>query len=141
MAPTILATVFVLFFVTCSHGQDLASYENSKILVSGQYELYWTYRPASSMLEMAVRVKTLGWFGLGISPDGQMSNSDVAIGWVTAGGTAMLRVSCIRCIVVLCMHAHEVRMRRFRRLANMVKAKMLAPFLCKLTLLDCRITK
>ena len=94
MAPTTLGTVAaLLLLLTCSHGQNLSDYENSKILVSGQYELYWTYRPASSMLEMAVRVKTLGWFGLGISPDGQMSNSDVAIGWVTAGGVAMLRVS------------------------------------------------
>ena len=93
MAPTTLGAVVALLLLACSQGQDLSRYENSKILVSGKYELYWTYRPASSMLEMAVRVKTLGWFGLGISPDGQMSNSDVVIGWVTAGGTAMLRVS------------------------------------------------
>ena len=94
-APTILGTGVALFLllVSCSHGQDLTSFEKSKFLVSGQYELYWTYKPASSTLEMAVRVKTLGWFGLGISPDGQMSNSDVVIGWVTAGSTAMLRVS------------------------------------------------
>ena len=49
----------------------------------------------SSMLEagckiIAVRVKTLEWFSLGMSPDGQMTNSGVATGWVTAGGTAML---------------------------------------------------
>ena len=105
MATTTLGTVAaLLLLVTCSHGQNLASYKNSKILVSGQYELFWTYRPASSMLEMAVRVKTLGWFGLGISPDGQMSNSDVVIGWVTAGGTAMLRVS-VHCTMYCCaMH-------------------------------------
>ena len=95
MAPTILSTGFalLLFLVSCSHGQDLASYEKSKVLVSGQYELYWTYKPNSSALEMAVRVKTLGWFGLGVSADGQMSNSDLVIGWVTVNGTAMLRVS------------------------------------------------
>ena len=95
MAPTVLSTgvALLLFLVSCSHGQDLASYEKSKVLVSGQYELYWTYKPNSSALEMAVRVKTLGWFGLGVSADGQMSNSDLVIGWVTAGGTAMLRVS------------------------------------------------
>ena len=95
MAATILSTgvALLLFLVSCSHGQDLNSYENSKVLVSGQYELYWTYKPVSSALEMAVRVKTLGWFGLGVSADGQMSNSDLVIGWVTAGGTAMLRVS------------------------------------------------
>ena len=42
---------------------------------------------------MAVRVNTLGWFGLGISLDGQMTNSDVVTGWVTAEGAAMLQVS------------------------------------------------
>ena len=95
MAPTVLGTsvALLLFLMSCSHGQDLDSYEKSKVLVSGQYELYWTYKPDSSTLEMAVRVKTLGWFGLGVSADGQMSNSDLVIGWVTAGGTAMLRVS------------------------------------------------
>ena len=95
MAPTVLSTgvALLLFLMSCSHGQDLASYENSKTLVSGQYELYWTYKPGSSALEMAVRVKTLGWFGLGVSADGQMSNSDLVIGWVTVGGTVMLRVS------------------------------------------------
>ena len=95
MAPTVLGTnvALLLFLVSCSHGQDLGSYEKSKVLVSGQYELYWTYKPDSSALEVAVRVKTLGWFGLGVSTDGQMSNSDLVIGWVTAGGTAMLRVS------------------------------------------------
>ena len=95
MAPTVLSTgvALLLFLVSCSQGQDLASYKKSKVLVSGQYELYWTYKPDSSALEMAVRVKTLGWFGLGVSSDGQMSNSDLVIGWVTAGGTAMLRVS------------------------------------------------
>ena len=95
MAPNFVSTgvALLLFLVSCSRGQDLASYEKSKVLVSGQYELYWTYKPDSSALEMAVRVKTLGWFGLGVSADGQMSNSDVVIGWVTAEGTAMLRVS------------------------------------------------
>ena len=93
MAPTALCVVLLLFLASHCQAQDLASYENSKILISGQYELYWTYRAADSRMDMAVRVKTLGWFGLGISLDGQMSNSDVVTGWVTAGGTAMLQVS------------------------------------------------
>jgi len=108
MAPTVPSTgvALLLFLVSCSRGQDLASYEKSKVLVSGQYELYWTYKPDSSALEMAVRVKTLGWFGLGVSADGQMSNSDLVIGWVTAGGTAMLRVSTLHnayCCVASCV--------------------------------------
>ena len=92
MAPTALCVALLLFLASHCQAQDLASYEKSKILISGQYELYWTYRAADSRMDMAVRVKTLGWFGLGISPDGQMSNSDVVTGWVTAGGMAMLQV-------------------------------------------------
>ena len=98
MAPTALCVVLLLLLASHCQAQDLASYENSKILINGQYELYWTYRAADSRMDMAVRVKTLGWFGLGISPDGQMSNSDVVTGWVTAGGMAMLQVSGLQMI-------------------------------------------
>ena len=60
MASTALCVALFLFLASYSCMQDLASYENSKILVSGQYELYWTYRAADSRMDMAVRVKTLG---------------------------------------------------------------------------------
>ena len=93
MAPTSLCAALFLTLVSYSNGQDPTSYDNSKILVSGQYELYWNYSADDSRVDMAVRVKTLGWFGLGISLDGQMTNSDVVTGWVTAGGMAMLQVS------------------------------------------------
>lgn len=29
-----------------------------------------------------MRVQTTGWIGFGISPNGQMRNSDVVIGWI-----------------------------------------------------------
>ena len=75
-----------------------ATYDNCKVLSSNNYELYWTYNEATAHLRMAVRVRTSGWLGLGISPDGGMKDSDIAIGWVEAGGTAVLNVRLCMCV-------------------------------------------
>lgn len=53
----------------------------------GLYELYWTFDNAAETISFAVRVQTTGWVGFGISPNGQMPNSDVVIGWVKDGNT------------------------------------------------------
>ena len=53
----------------------------------GLYELYWTFDNAAENISFAVRVQTTGWVGFGISPNGQMPNSDVVIGWVDNGQT------------------------------------------------------
>jgi hypothetical protein len=66
------------------------TYENCKVLSSNNYELYWTYVPANSEIRFAVRVRATGWVGLGISPNGGMKDSDMAIGWVNSGGMAVL---------------------------------------------------
>ena len=68
------------------------NYENCKVLSSDNYELYWTYVPANSEIRFAVRVRATGWVGLGISPNGGMKDSDMAIGWVNSGGMAVLNV-------------------------------------------------
>ena len=69
-----------------------ANYVNCKVLSNNNYELYWTYNEATADLRIAVRVRTSGWLGLGISPDGGMKDSDIAIGWVEANGRAVLNV-------------------------------------------------
>ena len=53
----------------------------------GLYELYWTFDNAAKTISFAVRVQTTGWVGFGLSPNGQMPNSDVVIGWVANGET------------------------------------------------------
>ena len=74
-----------------------ASYVNCKVLSNNNYELYWTYNDTSADLRIAARVRTSGWLGLGISPDGGMKDSDIAIGWVQAG-LAILNVrTCVQC--------------------------------------------
>ena len=69
-----------------------SNYENCKVLSSNNYELYWTYVPATSEIRFAARVRTTGWVGLGISPNGGMKDSDMAIGWIDGVGTAVLNV-------------------------------------------------
>ena len=59
----------------------------------GLYELYWTFDNVAETISFAVRVQTTGWIGFGISPNGQMPNSDVVVGWVTDDGRTMFHVS------------------------------------------------
>ena len=81
----------------CAH--DLSSYPFKITLNSaengGLYELYWNFDNAKETISFAVRVQTTGWVGLGLSPNGQMPNSDVVIGWVTDGGETVFHVSVI----------------------------------------------
>ena len=71
----------------------LARYQNFLVLTSNTYELYWNYTEGTSRLDIAVRVKTTGWVGLGVSEKGSMVNSDLAVGWVTDQGETVLQVS------------------------------------------------
>ena len=70
----------------------LARYPNFLELISNTYELYWNYTEGTSRLDIAVRVKTTGWVGLGVSEKGSMVNSDLAIGWVTDEGEPQIQV-------------------------------------------------
>ena len=70
----------------------LARYPNFLELISNTYELYWNYTEGTSRLDIAVRVKTTGWVGLGVSERGNMVNSDLAVGWVTDEGEPQIQV-------------------------------------------------
>ena len=48
----------------------------------GKYILYWNFDLDKETITFAVRVETMGWIGFGLSPNGQMPQSDVVIGWV-----------------------------------------------------------
>ena len=73
----------------------LARYPNFIVLTSKTYELYWKYTEGTSRLDIAVRVKTTGWVGLGVSERGNMVNSDLAVGWVTDQGETVLQVGLV----------------------------------------------
>ena len=70
----------------------LARYPNFLVLSSNTYELYWKYTAESSRLDMAVRARTTGWVGFGVSERGNMVNADIAVGWVTDQGEVRLTV-------------------------------------------------
>ncbi len=52
----------------------------------GMYQLFWNFDLDAETISFAVQVKTTGWVGFGLSPNGQMPGSDVVIGWVDGEG-------------------------------------------------------
>lgn len=59
-----------------------AHWEHS-VDMNEDYHLQWNIYGREITFE--VQARTLGYIGLGFSPDGQMPGSDVAIGWVSQG--------------------------------------------------------
>ena len=57
------------------------------MLHPNSYTLYWNPPTEDGEICFAVTVRTTGWVGLGFSPNGGMSNSDVVMGWVKDGQT------------------------------------------------------
>ena len=93
---TVLACA--LSFASCAH--DLSEDYLFKTTLNteedgGLYELHWTFDDEAKTISFAVRVQTTGWVGFGISPNGQMPNSDVVIGWVTEDGKTIFHVSLV----------------------------------------------
>ena len=63
-----------------------ANYANKLILTEPDtYIMYWNYTDSDILFE--VHVKTKGWVGFGLSPNGDMLNSDVIVAWVNADGS------------------------------------------------------
>ena len=84
----LLVAIPALLASTVNGTADLsAKYPFYRTLFDDQgqyYGLYWNYSIAAKTIHFAVNVSTEGWVGLGLSPNGQMPNSDVVIGWVDA---------------------------------------------------------
>lgn len=51
------------------------------------YHLSWRINDAEQHITFQVDVKTKGWIGFGLSPNGGMAGSDIVIGWVKDGKT------------------------------------------------------
>eukprot|EP00486_Rosalina_sp_Unknown_P006020 CAMPEP_0201567166 /NCGR_PEP_ID=MMETSP0190_2-20130828/7517_1 /ASSEMBLY_ACC=CAM_ASM_000263 /TAXON_ID=37353 /ORGANISM="Rosalina sp." /LENGTH=621 /DNA_ID=CAMNT_0047986831 /DNA_START=49 /DNA_END=1914 /DNA_ORIENTATION=- len=54
------------------------------------FRLYWTDLE-NDIIEFGMEASATGWIALGVSPNGQMPNSDIAIGWVDDDATAYLQ--------------------------------------------------
>ena len=66
--------------------QDLSSTYQFNAQLHEDYALYWSFDNDAQNISFAVRVRTTGWIGFGLSPNGQMPQSDVVIGWVDGSG-------------------------------------------------------
>ena len=63
------------------------TYANKKVLVEPDvYILYWNYNSTDITFEL--QVKSLGWAGFGLSPNGEMENSNVILFWMNSDGTS-----------------------------------------------------
>ena len=49
----------------------------------GQYRFYWNYTQTDLIGE--IHCRTSGWVGFGFSPNGNMDQSDVVVGWISNG--------------------------------------------------------
>ena len=71
----------LLFEVESNHAPLNYEFSNS---LHAKYNLYWN-KPTDGKICMAVEVETLGWVGLGFSPNGNMVGSDIMMAWVIDG--------------------------------------------------------
>ena len=63
------------------------TYPNKIVLVEpDKYILYWDFKESDILFE--VHAQTKGWLGFGLSPNGNMINSDVVITWIDSNGNA-----------------------------------------------------
>ena len=73
--------------------QDLRSTYQFNARLHEDYALYWSFDNDAQNIQFAVHVRTTGWIGFGLSPNGQMPQSDVVIGWVDGSGRTHFDVS------------------------------------------------
>ena len=77
----------------CDGTGDLSERYRFNAQLNGKdYILYWNFDLQQDNISFAVRVRTTGWIGFGLSRDGLMPQSDVVIGWVGNNQQAYLQV-------------------------------------------------
>jgi hypothetical protein len=82
-----LALIFLILplkSIDSQYSGLFGSYTNNKVLVSNVYNLFWNVTSDSLIAE--IQVKTIGWFGFGISPTGGMDGSDLIVTWINSNG-------------------------------------------------------
>ena len=87
-----LLAAFTVQLCTSAHADLKEEYRFSAILDEG-YTLHWNFDLDEQTIAFAVNVSTTGWVGFGLSPNGQMPQSDVVIGWVDSDGNTQFHVS------------------------------------------------
>jgi hypothetical protein len=88
MYSKLVVLLAVITAACCTSNANLAlKYSFNVTLIPNEYWLYWNFNQTTQSISLAVRVKTNGWIGFGLSPNGQMPGSDVIIGWIDDGVT------------------------------------------------------
>nr|XP_039269709.1 DBH-like monooxygenase protein 1 homolog [Styela clava] len=82
-SATWLITLFIISDVQCNIPQPSETFTHSAVLASGNLTLYWMFTDTHITFE--IYGKTAGWVGIGFSPNGAMTDSDIILGWVANG--------------------------------------------------------
>ena len=91
-ASALILLIAFMQLASCAHNLE-EGYRFSAIL-DDSYTLHWNFDLEQQTIAFAVNVSTTGWVGFGLSPNGQMPQSDVVIGWVDDDGNTQFHVSC-----------------------------------------------
>ena len=86
MLSTIFLVCLLTVVPTALAAHNLNSTYKFQAKLHDDYTLYWTFDNDAQNITFAVRVRTTGWVGFGVSPNGQMPQSDVVIGWIDGTG-------------------------------------------------------
>jgi hypothetical protein len=93
----IFIKLFLFLFVTVE-SRKLFPLEPSEIYTHhasvfdsdpNQYNIFWKVS-SNDQIQFEVHVKTLGWIGLGVSTNGGMKGSDIAMGWYDKSGAHLI---------------------------------------------------
>ena len=78
----LLLLASLLAVSNCTSHEDLLAIYRFNSELGVDYTVYWNFDLEQQNINFAVRVRTEGWVGFGLSLNGQMPYSDVVIGWV-----------------------------------------------------------
>ena len=85
----VMRVVFFLFacLVLASTSASLSREYDFRISLDDEntFRLHWTVDNAMGSIDFGIEAKTTGWIGFGLSPNGQMPDSDIVTGWVKDG--------------------------------------------------------
>ena len=65
---------------------------NAYLDANDRYHISWKYDDQKEMITFLAEVKTKGWIGFGLSPNGGMKGSDIIIAWITDDGITYFHV-------------------------------------------------
>ena len=93
---SVLCWLHCLQLITFAAAELKDEYNHAAYLDADEnYQLFWSVKNADKSIHFAVKVKTTGWVGFGISVglSGSMKDADIVVGWVDSQGKGHIEVS------------------------------------------------